>query len=117
MSEELIYGPNTAAVQRVIERCKTLTDDEVERLVAAWYAHRGESWYAASNAAETAARSEDWYAASDAAWDAAGKVAQSQGWFALGDALIAYIVQDLITAEQFDLLAGPWLSVIGEEEK
>jgi hypothetical protein len=44
-----------------------------------------------------AARDAAWVAARDAAWDAAG----------------ALVVRDLITPEQFDVLTGPWVSVMG----
>jgi hypothetical protein len=45
----------------------------------------------------------------DAAWDAARAAARDAAW----DAARALIVRDLITPEQFDLLTGPWRSVMG----
>ena len=79
-------GSNGEAVVALIERCKTLTADEVERLGAVWYAARD------------AARDAVWVAARVAAWDAA----------------FALLVRDLITSEQFDLFYGPWRSVVGD---
>ena len=90
-------GPNGEAVAAYIERCKTITADEAERLYAAWYAAREAAWYAAREAARYAV----WEAARYAVWDAV--------WAAA----IALMVRDLITTEQFDLLYGPWASVFG----
>ena len=73
-------GPNGEEVAALIERCKTLTNDEAKRL--------------------DAARDAAWYAARGAAWGAA--------W----DAALALIVKDLITSEQFEILYGPWRSVM-----
>lgn len=61
-------GPNGEAVAALIERCKTLTEGQTERLAAA----------------------------GGAAWAAA----------------LALVVRDLITPEQFDVLYGPWASVM-----
>jgi len=74
-------GPNGEAVAAVIERCRALTPNEIQKLAAAW------------DAAQDAAR--------DAVWAAARAAAR------------ALIVKDIITAEQFDLLYGPWKSVMG----
>ena len=80
------FGPNGEAVAAHIERCKTLTADEVQKLTAAW----------------------------DAAWDAAMAAAMAATWDAAGTAAWALVVRDLITPEQFDVLYGPWASVMGE---
>ena len=80
----MALGPNGEAVADLIERARHLTMDEIRRLDAA----RDAAWDAARDAA--------WGAARDAAWDAA----------------IALLVRDLITPEQFDLLYGPWASVM-----
>lgn len=85
-------GPQGAEVAALIERCKTLTADEATRLAVAWDAARE----AARVAAREAARNAAWDAAWDVAWDAAS----------------ALLTRDLITAEQFDLLYGPWRDVI-----
>ena len=95
-------GPNGQEVAALIERCKTLTKDEVRQLssarnAVAWNA----SWYASKYAARKAAR--------EAAWAAA--------WYAVAwDAAIALIVKDKITREHFDRLYGPWASVMENNE-
>ena len=89
------YGPQTAEIEAIIERLKTMTVDEAKALAAAWYDDRTAAWKAAWYAA--------WYAAVDAARDAA--------WYAI----LALLVSDLITPEQFDLLYGPWASVMEKE--
>ena len=93
-------GPNGEAVAALIERTESRTYEEVERLDAAWSAAFGAAW----SAARSAARSAAWDAARDAAWDAARDAAL--------DAVAALLVRDLITCEQFDLLYGPWKSVM-----
>ena len=45
-----------------------------------------------------------------AAWDAAGDAARA----AAGDAAWAAVTRDLITPEHYQLLVGPWQSVMGE---
>ena len=56
------------------------------------------------DAARYAARDAAGYAARDAARDAAG--------YAAAYAALVLVVRDLITPEQFDLLFGPWASVM-----
>ena len=77
-------GPNGEAVAAHIERCRTITPEQAQRL----------------GAARDAARDAAWYAASDAAWYAASGAAR------------ALVARDLITPEQFDTLYGPWASVM-----
>ena len=61
---------------------------------------------AANEQDRAAARDAAWAAARDAAWDAA--------WDAARDAALGLIVRDLITIDQYALLAKPWASVIGK---
>ena len=93
-------GPNGEAVAAHIERCKTITSEQARRLDAeqdaAWDA------VAARRAARNAARNA--ITAQPAAWPAAS---------AARDAAFVLVVRDLITPEQFDLLYGPWASVMG----
>ena len=98
-------GPNGEAVAALIKRCRTMTYDEAEQLFAARYAARSAAWSAAGYAAT--------YAAWDAAGDAARSAARSAAWSAARSAAWALMVKDLITPEQFDLLYGPWASVMG----
>ena len=118
------FGPNGEAVIPLLERCRTLTPDEIDRLDAAWYSARNAAWYSAWNAAGNAARN----SARNAAWNAAGNAAWNSAWNAAGNAARdaarnaagnaawnaagALVVRDLITPEQFDLLHGPWASVM-----
>jgi hypothetical protein len=106
------YGPNTPAVEAVIERAGRLTPAEAESLVtsriadrtadrdAAWDAARDAAWYAAWDDARSAA----WEAARDSSWDFA--------WVVVWDAVIAEMVRDLISDEHYETLMGPWKSVV-----
>jgi hypothetical protein len=121
-------GPNGEAVVALIERAGRLKADEAKRLAAAadaaWDAAWAAAGAAAGAAAWAAARAAARAAAADAAWDAAWAAAwaaaRAAAWAAAADAAGAaagaYLVRDLITPEQFDVLAGPWLSVVGEPE-
>ena len=114
-------GPNGERVVAVIDRARTLTYDEAQRLGAA----RGAAWGAAGDAAgdaahgaaRDAARDAAWDAALRAAWDAAHGAAWGAAWgAALGAARgagLAELTRDLITPEQYQTLAGPWTSVVG----
>ena len=87
-------GPNGEAVAALIERARSLTADEIQRLVAARGAARGAAraaaWAAARDAAGAAAgvaaRDAAGAAARDAARDAAGVVAWDAVWDADWDA-------------------------------
>jgi hypothetical protein len=122
-------GPNGEAAASIIQRASRLTYDEAMRLAAAWDAARAAAWDAAWDAARAAARAAAGAAARDAAWDAARAAARDAAWDAARDAARAAagaaardaagaaagtLVRDLITDEQYQLLAGPWLLVIGE---
>ena len=119
MIQEMIYGPNTEAVQAIIDRIPTLTEDEVNRLEAAWDA----AWAASRHASWDAARSADWAADWAAAWDAAWAASRYAYWdaarSAAWDAIIATVTYDLATETgpytiaQRDLLLAPWVSVCG----
>jgi hypothetical protein len=95
--------------------------------VAAWVAARDAAWVAAGVAAGVAARDAAWVAAGvaagvaarDAAWDAAGVAAGVAAWDAAWDAARSLNVRDLIsetgfTKAHYDLLTGPWASVMGK---
>ena len=117
-------GPNGKRVAELIERCKTLTRDELRRLARAWSAASNAAWsaawYAASsaawNAASSAASNAAWSAALNAAWNAAWNAASS----ASRDAALALLTWDLATedgpytVEMRDLLYAPWKEVMGE---
>ncbi len=70
------YGPQTEAVEALLEQVKTITPGQLDRFAAAKRAVRDEVWDAAS------------------------------------DATLALVARDLITEEYFDILYGPWKSVM-----
>ena len=99
-------GPNGEQVVRLVGQTRSLTGEQVDALYAAWYAAQGAArdaaWGAARDAAQGAARYAAWYAA----WYAARYAAWYAAW--------AIVVRDLIPEEQFNILAGPWISVMGD---
>jgi hypothetical protein len=120
---DLIYGPQTPAVQALISRASRLTPDETTRLAAAWA-----TWDAvtAARTAMTAARTAAWNAtwnaamnamitARDAAWnaeDATGDAAWAAG-DATGAAALGLAVRDLIPDDVYRTLTHPWAEAIG----
>lgn len=94
------FGPQALAIVALVRRSAVLTEDEASQLAAARdAAARAAAWAAA------------WAADRDAARDAAAQVA---AWPA-----VALVVRDLIgqhgfTQEHYDILTGPWASVIGK---
>jgi len=130
------FGPNTEAIEVIVERIKRMTVDEAEALAASWY--RGinaagktsgsAAGRAARNAAEDAARKAArdtlaaewdfvWYAVKNAAknaeWVAEWGGAREAAW----EAALALLVKDQITPKQFGWLYGPWASVMDKETK
>lgn len=124
------FGPNTDAVNGVIEQAKKITAAEAEKLAAAWDAIRDtaqhDSW--------DSTRVPIWLAARvpalgrtvrDAAWGAAlateAAAARYSPWgiawgtagHAAGYAAQAAAVRDLIPEEDYETLVGPWESVMG----
>jgi hypothetical protein len=99
-----LLGPQGQEVAALIERAGELTADEIERSAAAWGAVR--------DAARTAARTAAWGAARGAARGAALDATRAAAWAAArdaaGDAAGALVVRDLISAEHFEALYGPW---------
>ena len=110
------YGPNTTEVERLIERIKTITPEQIYDLGAARGAASGAAldaaWDAALDAAWGAARDAAW----DAAWGAAWGAAWDAAWGAAWGAACALVVRDLISEEDFDLLYGPWKIVMEADE-
>lgn len=117
-----MYGPNTEAVQSIIDRISTLTEDECNRLGAAWEAAYDASWDAARYAAMDAAWDAGWGAAMGAAWDAAYGAAEGAAWYAAWDAVLATVTYDFATIDgdytiaQLDLLMTAWIEVCGMPE-
>ena len=129
-------GPNGEAVAALIERAGHLTLDEAGRLAdaawsaaadaawgaawraaagAAWGAAAGAAWVAAADAAWVATRDTAWVATRAAAWDAARHAAWVATRHAARDAAAALVVRDLISQKQFQVLYGPWASVMEGE--
>lgn len=118
----MIYGPNTEAVQSVVDRIPALTEDECKQLAAVWnaayYAADDAAWYAAYGAAWGAAMDAAYNAANDAAYDAA----RGAAWYASRAAILAMVTYDLATDDgpytiaQRDLLMTPWIEVCGMPE-
>lgn len=119
-------GPNGEAVAAMIERAGKLTADEVQRLDAAMKTAGRAAWRRAMDITRVAA----WAAASGAARGAAGGAAEEAAWWAsrwwasraaemegardaARRAAWALVVRDLLTTKQFDILYGPWASVVG----
>ena len=115
-------GPNGREVAKVIEQVRSLTSEQTERMRAArvardaaaqgaaWVA-QGAAWDAAREAAREAARDaarEALSAAIGPAWDP-----NRDAWEAARDAGWGVVADDLITSGSYDLLAGPWESVMG----
>ena len=102
--------------------------------VAAWGAARDAAWGAVCDAARGAICDAAWGAVCDAAWGAVCDAARDAAWGAAQraaqraardaardavcdaawGAALALLVRDLITPAQFDLLYGPWASVMGK---
>ena len=126
-----MYGPNTEAVQAMIDIIPVLTEDEFTRLEAATRFPAG-AWYAAWDAAHDAAWGEAWYAADNVVWDAAW-AGWGEAWYAAhnavwdgawagwgaGGAILATVTYDLATEDgpytiaQRDMLLAPWIKVCG----
>ena len=116
-------GPQGEQVVALIERRRTLSAAEADRLAAVWNAAWNVAWSAALAAARyaawSAALAAAWDAAVDAAWDAAGDAAGYAAQFAARDAAAALLCRDLIgqapawDQASYDLLTGPWRDVIG----
>lgn len=110
----------------LIERARSLTCDDFQRLNAAWGAVSGDgrdaaydaALSAASGAARVAAYASAQAAAYGAAYDAVGDAAGDASWDMLTDAAAALAVRDLIgqgrfTQAHYDTLTGPWRRAIG----
>lgn len=116
------YGPNTTAVEAVIERCRTLTASEAMRLDAVPSTVLDAALDALPGTVQLPSAEWD-YDAWDNAWDDAWYAARGTGrggpvWpaaaNAAAEAAIALVMRDSITPERFDILTAPWVSVMGK---
>ena len=110
LDPRLALGPQGEHVAALIERAGRLTLDEKRRLGAAWAAVQGAAWGAAWVAARVAA----WGAARAAVQGAARDAALDAAWDTAWDTTLGLVTRDLITSDQYALLAKPWASVIGK---
>lgn len=101
------YGSNRA-VELVIERIKTLTDEEVKALAEAWDAP-GNAWYWALYEAQ----SDAWYWARRRAWEAQSDAWRRKAWYAKDDTVVALYKKGLILEEHFETLVASWVAVMG----
>jgi len=90
-------GPQGREVAALIERARSLTTEERDKLAAS----RDDPWAVAQTAAWDAA----WGAARAAAWDAA--------WVAARYVAAGLLVRDLISREHYDTLTLPWRTAVG----
>ena len=115
----LALGPQGEHVAALIERCRSLTGDDLDRLYAAWVATQDTARIAVRVAAWDAARVAARVAALEAAWDFAWDTARDAAWVAARDAALGLLCRDLIgqhpgwDQDAYDLLTGPWRDVIG----
>jgi len=115
------YGPQTEAIETLIEQLRTLTPEQAVTLDAAWGAARDAVWAAAWYGVMDAVRDAVRDAALDAVRDAVRDAALDAVWSAVRNttrvaiwgAVLALLVQDLIDPKHFDALYGPWKSVMG----
>ena len=121
------YGPQTPEIEALLARLGEVTEDEAVAMDDACYAALGAARYAARYDAlddvQSAARYDARYDALNAALNAARHAARYDARHAIAArytiaALAALAVRDLIsddgfTQAQYDLLTGPWRTVIG----
>jgi len=129
-----VFGPHWEHIVALVRRAAVLTADEARQLASPWDTAWHTAWHAARSAAWEATRGAAWGtardtardAAWDTAWEAAQRTAEDAAFATVGDvpwdaawiAAVALVVRDLIgqygfTQEHYDLLTGPWRSVIG----
>jgi hypothetical protein len=125
LDSHLALGPNGREVAALIDRAGRLTLAERKALYAAWDVALDAAWVAAAvaarDAARNAARGTAWgatraatrVATRDTTWGATRDTTRAATRDTARDAATALVVRDLITLEQFDVLYGPWGSVIG----
>ncbi len=134
------YGPNTAEIEALIEKVKTLTPEQAKHLREIWHSARDAVWdvtrdegwsttlYTQVDSTCYAAWGVAWYAACDAAWHAAWNATRDQGWSTTRDvacdeawhaawnAIFALSAKDRISDNDFRTLYGPWASVMEAKE-
>jgi len=119
------FGPQTSTIEALLARAATLTEDEARTLDEAMTLDAARVAWDALDAARDACWSATWVAsraatwdALDACWSAIWVASWAATWVAAWDAVAALLVRDLIgkhgfTQDHYDLLARPWVTVIG----
>lgn len=102
-------GPNGKDVVKLIDRAEACTPQQSAALAAAMDA-------ATSLTVKLCVRGAARNAARNAALAAAMGAARAAAWNAVWDAVCALCIRDVITPEQFDILYGPWASVMDNDE-
>ena len=107
------YGPQHEQIVAMIERTRTLTEEEIAALDDAWYVSL---WNATMPPAREASRAARRGGARESAWESAWEAAEHSRWRA--DAVCALVLRDLIgqygfTQDHYDLLTGAWRTAIG----
>lgn len=114
------YGPQTEEIEQLIQKARVLTQEQAKSLSDAWYdadeSAWGDAWYEAKHSVERTASVQDWDNGWETAWynarDNSRYGATDKVWDVIYDAVLALAVKDQITQERFDLLYGPWASVM-----
>jgi hypothetical protein len=121
---DLKYGPQTTEIEAFIERLKMATPEQIDALSNAYdNAARSdearEAWHTARSAELHAERALMREAAWRVAWDSSGigdrNISWYSAWYATWYPILALVVRDLIATTDFDLLYGPWASVMDAE--
>ena len=86
------YGPNTTQIEALLEKVKTITPEQAKALDAPWDA--------------------PWKAVWGAAWVAVREAALEAALVAVWDAVLVTVTKDLISEDDFNILYGPWASVM-----
>jgi hypothetical protein len=121
------YGPATVLVERLIEHAEHLTDEEAAdlfraravRTLSRSVIEERRAHAIAARAAAVAGRAVEYQAAAQAAaaaWGRARHVSASMRLtvgVAVANAASALVVEDLLPADAFDILFGPWQQAIG----
>ena len=108
------FGPQWVHVVKLVRRAALLTPAEAVALDVAWEAAKIPSWECELDSVGIAR----WDAAGVAAGIAAGESLENAAWAPAWNAAGALAVRNLVgeanfTQARYDLLTGPWASVIG----
>ncbi len=102
------YGPQTEAVEALLEKMRNLTTQDVETLRSAHPATSSTVWFHELDRDLDEALDK----AIVAAWEASFEATRYMAWYVMRDAVWALVVRHLISEEDFAILYGPWASVM-----